>query len=191
MKVAVANLTSGGLSGGYRKYLERLMPLLAADSRVGRLTVYLPAGARVTIDASVDVAFWSPRDAMHGYAQLSSQLDAARPDVVFIPTARSARFGSIPVVTMVRNMEPLTVPFDGNTIKEGFTNLARAWIARRACRRATRVVAVSEHVRDFLIASFQIDPQRIGVVYHGVDLPAIPTAERRVNGDPVLFTGGS
>ena len=36
MRIAVVNLTSGGLSGGYRKYLARLMPLLASDPRVQR-----------------------------------------------------------------------------------------------------------------------------------------------------------
>ena len=31
------NLTSGGLSGGYRKYLQAMVPLLRADRRVDLL----------------------------------------------------------------------------------------------------------------------------------------------------------
>jgi glycosyltransferase involved in cell wall biosynthesis len=111
--------------------------------------------------------------------------------VVFVPTARYAAFGSIPVVTMVRNMEPLTVPFGGNPWTEGLKNLARAWEARRACRRATRVIAVSNHVRDYLVSRWGIDASRVGTVHHGVDQRE-PAASfpggRQVS---VLFTAGS
>ena len=73
------------------------------------------------------------------------------------------------MVVMVRNMEPLEVPFAGNTWVEGLRNVARAWEARRACRHATRVIAVSDHVRRFIISKWHIDEDRIGTVYHGVD----------------------
>jgi len=55
MRVAVVNLTAGGLSGGYRKYLARLMPLLAADSRVTRLGVFAPEAARALLDHVLEV----------------------------------------------------------------------------------------------------------------------------------------
>jgi glycosyltransferase involved in cell wall biosynthesis len=91
---------------------------------------------------------------------------------------------------MVRNMEPLTVPFGGNSVKEGIKNLARAWEARRASRRATRVIAVSEHVRDFIVTRWRIDPVRVGLVYHGVDRAVV--VPRAVTTNPaVLLTAGS
>lgn len=33
MRLAIANMTGGGLSGGYRKNLRNLLPLLQRDSR--------------------------------------------------------------------------------------------------------------------------------------------------------------
>jgi glycosyltransferase involved in cell wall biosynthesis len=187
MKVVVANLTAGGLSGGYRKYLVRLMPLLAVDPRLTRLTVFVPGP--VDIDPSVDVRSWEPRDAQRGHAALARDIAALRPDVVFVPTARRADFASVPVVTMVRNMEPLMVPFGGNTVREGLKNVARAWEAQRACRAATRIVAVSSHVRDFIVSRWHVDPARVGLAYHGVDPPEdTPTP---AGGPPTLFTAGS
>jgi glycosyltransferase involved in cell wall biosynthesis len=171
MRVAVVNLTGGGFSGGYRKYLERLVPLLREDPRVSALEVYGPGSTRQEV------------------SQLS-------PDVVFIPTARWSNFGP-PVVPMVRNMEPLTVPFGGNGPIESLKNVARAQVARRACQRGDRIIAVSEHVRDFLVERWSIDSSKVGVVEHGVD-PALPESDARRPpaltddaGSGFVFTAGS
>jgi glycosyltransferase involved in cell wall biosynthesis len=187
MRVAVVNLTSGGLSGGYRKYLARLMPLLAADSRVTRLGVFAPEAARALLDPALDVHTWAADDARRGYQHLRRDVLAMAPDVVFIPTARYAAFGTVPVVTMVRNMEPLSVPFSGDAPLEGLKNVARAWEARRASRRSSRVIAVSSHVRDVIVSRWRLDPLRVGVTYHGVDVPAEACAVR----GGAIFTAGS
>jgi glycosyltransferase involved in cell wall biosynthesis len=98
---------------------------------------------------------------------------------------------------MVRNMEPLERPFGGNTLAAGLRNLARAWTARRACRRATRVIAVSQHVADFLARRWGLDPRRVGVVYHGVDPAPRPLQSDRpealasVEAGGFLFAAGS
>ena len=164
MRIAVVNLTSGGLSGGYRKYLSRLMPLLANDPRVTALSVFVPEGAAAELDPGIDVRTWPRQHAGARFTTLVRDVVASAPDVVFVPTARHTQFGNLPVVVMVRNMEPLTVPFDGNTWAEGLKNVARAWEARRACRRAARVIAVSGHVRDFIVSRWQIDRDRKSVV---------------------------
>ena len=187
MRIAVVNLTSGGLSGGYRKYLRRLMPLLANDRRVNALSVFVPEEATAAVGQGIDVHTWARRDPV---LRLSRNVLATKPDVVFIPTARHANFGKTPVVTMVRNMEPLTVPFDGNSWAEGMKNIARAWEAKRACRRATRVIAVSNHVREFIISRWQIDPDRVGTVFHGVDDSGTALGPRQERGT-TLFTAGS
>ena len=189
MRLAVVNLTSGGFSGGYRKYLSRLVPLLANDPRVSALSVFVPERAGIEMDPGIDVRTWPQSE--RNLKTLQRDLATRRPDVVFVPTARHLSSGSAPVVVMVRNMEPLEVPFGGNTWVEGLRNVARAWEARRACRRATRVIAVSDHVRRFIISRWHIDEDRIGTVYHGVDgggpsSRPHDTADRRT-----LFTAGS
>jgi glycosyltransferase involved in cell wall biosynthesis len=190
MRVAVVNLTSGGLSGGYRKYLQRAMPLLAADRRVQSLTIFLPEGAVVSLDPHLDIRTW-PAGAGTGRAGLRRQVAEVSPDVVLVPTARHTDFGGLPMVPMVRNMEPLAVPFGGNPWMEAMKNLARAWEAQRACRRATRIIAVSEHVREFLVRRWHLDPQRIGVVYHGVDVMPVRREGAGYRGPRTLFTAGS
>ena len=99
-----------------------------------------------------------------------------------------------PTVVMIRNMEPLTVPFGGNTWRESLRNVARAQAARLACRRASRVIAVSRHVQRFAIERWRLPEARVGLVYHGVDAPAgVSTGSPPRAGwpDRFLFTAGS
>ena len=152
------------------------MPRLAADPRIHRLEVGLPPQAPAGLVPGVPTFTWPLDDARRGYRGLKTGLARLDPDVLFIPTARWLDAGGVPTVVMVRNMEPLTVPFAGNTVLEGVRNLARARAARVACRRATRVLAVSEHVRDFLALRWNLTPEKIGVVYHGVEPPAAGAA---------------
>jgi glycosyltransferase involved in cell wall biosynthesis len=166
------------MSGGYRKYLERLMPLLARDQRIHRLDVFLPWRVTLKLDPEVAVHVWGPDDASRGFTGLRQRLEAHTPDLVFVPTARYVDFGPLPVITMVHNMEPLTVPLAGHAWPEGIRNLARAWMARRACWRSSRIIAVSGHVRDFLVRRWNIDADRIGTIYHGVEPPAGAPAAR-------------
>lgn len=194
MKVVIVNLTGGGLSGGYRKYLHRLMPLLQRDARISALTVFVPPAAAAAIDAGLPVQTWSAGDDRRNFADLKRRVASLRPDVVFVPTARHLDLGSIPVITMVRNMEPLLVPFGGNTWREGVKNVARAWEAKRAATRARRTIAVSHFVRDFLVERWRLDAERIGVVPHGGDPADVGAGfddSRPFGVDRYVFAAGS
>jgi glycosyltransferase involved in cell wall biosynthesis len=191
MRIALVNLTSGGLSGGYRKYLDRLTPRLRLQPGVDRLDVFMPPAL-----AGRDELSWPRRDSLTGYRGLRKEIARLHPDVVFIPTARWFDTGGVPTVVMVRNMEPLEVPFGGNSWREGAKNLVRAYTARRACARADRVIAVSEHVSDFLRSHWHLDAGRLGVVYHGIDPPDTiepprPASLSVLGRNPFLFTAGS
>jgi glycosyltransferase involved in cell wall biosynthesis len=198
LNVAVVNLTSGGFSGGYRKYLRIMLPKLRSDPRVGELRVFNPPETFVEEGgAGSDEFTWAPGDHLRGFRDLRSQVLAGKPDVVFIPTARWLRFDGVPTVVMVQNMEPLARPFRGNPLSECLKNVARHYVAKRACQRADRVIAISHFVRDFLTARWGISPSKIGLVYHGTDQapdhaeairPRVLAAEI---GRPFLFTAGS
>jgi glycosyltransferase involved in cell wall biosynthesis len=190
MRIALLTLTRGSVSGGFRKYLDRLVPLLRGEPGVEAVEVFLPPQM-----ASDGGHTWPRGDEMRGFRGLRRAVAALDPDVVFIPTGRFLRFGDKPVVTMIRNMEPLEVPFGGNTLKEALKNIARAAAARAASRHSDRVLAVSGHVRDFLVERWRIPPERVGTVVHGVD-PAeedgdMPESLARFAGTPFLFTAGS
>jgi len=143
VRVALVNVTNGGLSGGAVKYLRRLLPLLRSHPDVAELHAFVPPGTSHIIGLAEPALTWHPYDVYGGFRGLRARLQRLRPDVLFIPTARWLDCGSLPTVVMVRNMEPLTKPIGDNSPGEALRNLGRAYAARRACRRATRVIAVS------------------------------------------------
>lgn len=195
MHVAMVNLTGGGMSGGYRKYLLSLVPRLRRDEKL-RLDVYVPPSLvePLASEGLDGLLSWAGGDDRQGFPRLREELRRRAPDVVFVPTARFLDCGR-PCVVMVRNMEPLERPLAGNTVRAGLRNLARGWIARRACRRATRVIAVSRHVADFLTSRWGLEARKVGVVHHGVDpapaATARPPALIGLEPGHFLFTAGS
>jgi glycosyltransferase involved in cell wall biosynthesis len=192
MHVCIVNLTRGALSGGYSKYLTMIEPLMRADERIARLTVFSPPEVE-QLNGTGHLT-WPRRDRWSRYPVLRASLRDLEPDVVFFPTAAHLDCGSIPTVVMVRNMEPLLVPWEGNSFRDGFRNVVRRRQARLSCERATRVIAVSEHVRDHITRRWSIDPARVGVVPHGVEPPSgdgSPPAVLAGGSGPFLFTAGS
>lgn len=191
MRIAMANLTAGGLSGGYLTYLASVVPLLREQPGVTELGVFVPGPASALVERGVA----GVRVTGEGRRDLASAVTGFRPDVVFVPTARWLRVPDVPSVTMVRNMEPLTVPFAGNSPVDAARNLGRNLAARQACRRSQRVVAVSDHVRRFLVERWHIPEERIGVVHHGVGAPLLPEQRSRPpamrSQRPFVFTAGS
>ena len=193
MRLAIVNLTAGGLSGGYRSYLRNLVPRLAADSSVTALRVLVPP----TGAGDPGVQAWPEAVVRHPARWIRRNLDEFAPDVVFVPTARRFRFHSVPTVTMVRNMESLLRPVRGNPLPAALRNLARRELARRACRDAARVIAVSGFVRDFLVEHWRLPAEGVSVVPHGVSQDIPPDTLRPPPGldgmtdDSWLFTAGS
>jgi glycosyltransferase involved in cell wall biosynthesis len=190
MRVAILALTRGQYSGGTRKHLEHLVPLLRQHPDVESVHLFVPPALAGPGDHT-----WPAGDDLLGFQTLRRALSELRPDVALSLAGRAVRVPGIPLVTMIRNMEPLEVPFGGNRLGEAVKNLARAYTARATCRKADRIIAVSNHVRDFLVQRWHISPERIGVVRHGVD-PAIgeppePPAFRDLRGGRFLFAAGS
>ena len=68
---------------------------------------------------------------------------------------------------------------------------------RLPARRANRVIAISNYVQEFLVNTWHISPDRIGMVYHGVNPPLPPEAQKipahvpREWSGEFLFTAGS
>lgn len=198
MYVALANLTNGGLSGGSRKYLEILAPMLLKHPAISRLDLFVPPQ---TIDAlhkatHLDWESWMHCDVTRGFRGLRAELQKRQPDVIFIPSARWIDCGPSPVVSMVRNMEPLAVPFAGNPWMEQLRTLARRWVAQRACKKSDRIIAVSDFVKDYLVGQWRMPADKVVTVYHGIDMPgsgdvvARPKSLAELN-CPFLFTAGS
>lgn len=197
MRLAIVNLTNGGLSGGYRKYLRNIVPLLAKDIRVADMKIFFPAGNNdLSLGSNIAIQSIPPYNALCKVSWLKSEMAKWRPDVVFIPTARWFECCEIPVVTMIRNMEPLVVPFHGNPMKECMKNIVRYMANLHACLRANRVIAISKFVKLYLTEKWRIESDRIGLVYHGIDLSTRLSmndygAIASLKSFPFLFTAGS
>lgn len=198
MKIALVNLTGGGLSGGYIKYLRQLVPVMRRHPGIKELFVFLPPAFRSLLEKELPSELCIPcQDTGSGRAELREKILQLLPDVVFFPTFRWLDCDRIPTVSMIRNMEPLLMPFGDNRLVDAAKNLVRAYSARRACRKAGRVIAVSHFVKDFLTKSWQIPADKIGVVSHGVKEPLAAENLAKPGGvNPewvgnFLFTAGS
>jgi glycosyltransferase involved in cell wall biosynthesis len=170
------NITSGGMSGGYRKYLLKVVPRLAAHPQVQALLVGMPE--------SVD--FSELRDTAAGLQWLPLKcslftvvrqidrragkvIERFSPDVLFLPTARYWSLDGVPVVNMVQNMKPMMLDYTAYRM-ERVKNWARFRQMRSAVERSSRVVAVSQFVKDYLTNELGIAEDKVGVVHHGTDL---------------------
>ncbi len=175
MRIAIINLTAGGMSGGYKKYLANVLPLMAKNKNVDQILCASPPSLNVggwlaELDKVVfiDCKPFSYIPFRHDRA-LEQALDKFLPDVIYIPLERYFRYKDIPTVTMIRNMEPLVSLPERNPISELIKNWLRARNARKAVEQADRVIAVSDFVRDFMIKKWGLAGEKISMIYHGND----------------------
>jgi len=177
MRIAIINITGGGMSSGYRKYLRNVIPRIAANPNIESLLCATPPSVNIQSwfnplpDA--ELVSCKPFSFLQrgSDSELKYHLEKFLPDVIFVPTERFSRLNNIPIVNMIQNMEPFVAGIGGNPISERFKNLVRNIDGKRTLKRANRVIAISEYVRDFLIQNWNIQNDKIGLVYHGVELP--------------------
>lgn len=102
----------------------------------------------------------------------------------------------IPHVVTAHSLEPLR-PWKAEQLGGGYR--VSSWIERTAFEGADRVIAVSKGMRRDILAAYPaLDPERVTVVYNGIDLTRWqplddPEAARRLGIDPerpaVVFVG--
>jgi glycosyltransferase involved in cell wall biosynthesis len=198
LKVAIVNLTGGGLSHGYINYLSATLPLLLRHPRLSDIFIFVPPGFAPLFHGILPPEnVFECDDSLSGRRGLRREIARISPDVLFFPSNRWLNFGPIPSVAMVQSMLPMVMPFGGNGLLDIVKNLARARLTKIACQRANRVIAISDYVRKFLVDTWNIPPDRIGMIYHGVNPPLPPDAQKipgkvpREWGGEFLFTAGS
>jgi starch synthase len=99
----------------------------------------------------------------------------------------------IPLVVTMHSMEPLR-PWKAEQLGAGYT--LSTWAERESVQQAERIIAVSEQMRDDVLAHFDVDPARVVVVHNGIDAELYKRTERRdaldrhrVHAPYVLFVG--
>lgn len=174
MRIAIVNFTSGGMSGGYRKYLHEIVPRLVAACDVSHILLAYPESVDIVGLSrgleKVECLPYTPGVALRAVKrQVAERLGSFKPDVLFFPSARCFEFGDTPLLVMIRNMEPLT-RITGNPLAERLVNLFRRREARKCVRKATRIIAISDFVKRFMMEEWAVEESRIGLVTHGCRL---------------------
>ena len=132
MRIAIINMTGGGMSGGYRKYLRNVIPRMAAHPGVEALLCASPDCVNIKdlFSPLPSVKFVNCTSyRLFGYGNNSELIRCLRdfsPDVLFVPTERFFRLGEIPVVNMIRNMEPFVSRINGYPISERLKILVKS-----------------------------------------------------------------
>ena len=177
MKLAVLNLTAGGISGGHRRFLEETLLRLASNPEIQAVLCVSPASMKTEqwIVPHPNIAFaecrpFSPLRASPD-AALKKILDDFHPDIIFMAIERHLNYPGVPIVVMVQNMEPLVDLPANQGILEKLRRWARRLEAGRAVKRAAAIIAPTSFVKEALIQKFSIAPEKISVIHFGSVAP--------------------
>jgi len=119
---------------------------------------------------------------------IACQLAALRPSVYFSPGFNSPPLASIPFVFTIHDLIHIQMPAETTPAKRLYYRL----IVRPACRRAFRVLTVSEYSRAQILRWSGLPRERVINVGNGVGPPFEPEGPRRRPGFPyVLYVGNS
>ena len=99
----------------------------------------------------------------------------------------------IPLVVTLHSLEPLR-PWKADQLGSGY--LLSSWIEKTVVETADRVIAVSNKMREDILAHFEADPGRVVVIHNGIDPQRFRRTEARdhlqrlgVTTPYVLFVG--
>jgi len=202
MRIAIINITAGGMSGGYRKYLRNVVPRMAANPAVKAIMCASPESLDIKtwfanlsnvkfVDCEASGTFFRKNN-----SKLYQNLEMFAPDVIYVPVERIFRFHDVPVVNMLQNMEPFVDAIKGNPLIEKIKLKIKYLAGKKAAIQSKRIIAISKFVRDFLLTRWSISNDKTGLIYHGIDVESPqdghrPDAIPRGWEDQFIFTAGS
>ena len=176
MKIAIINMTNGGISGGYKKYLLNILPRLASNRNINSLLCISPGSLQVDTwfksMQNVEFVNCSPFGFFKfGFDRsLKQKLKQFSPDLIFIPVARYFEFSGVPVLNMVQNILPfLRKDVEGLSFSEKLRLDIQRIESVKALKLAKRTIVTSNFVKDFLIEKIGIPERKISLVYFGKD----------------------
>lgn len=202
MRVAILNLTGGGISGGYKKYLQNVLPRMAKNQEIENILCATPPSINIkewfSFLSKVKFVTCKPYKFLHFSPdyKLKKILDRFSPDVIFIPVERYFKFDGVPMVNMIQNMEPFAENINVNSFTDKCRLYIQRLVAKRAIKKSDGTIAVSKYVKGFLLDKWNVPEEKIGLIYHGIELPLIREYVRPNNipkdwEGNFLFTAGS
>ncbi len=201
MKLAIINLTGGGMSGGHKSYIANILPRLAASDKIEKILCASPVGFKaetwITPSPKLNLALCEPFKFTSSAPdkQLRAALDAFRPDVVFVSVERHFNYPAAPIVTIVHNMAPLVSIKTTSGIREKLQSWARRFETGRAVRGAAAVIAPTAFVGEALVSGLGVEKEKVSLIHFGQSpIPApVPPADKIIGllKDGFIFTAGS
>jgi glycosyltransferase involved in cell wall biosynthesis len=196
LRIAILALSAKSYGGD--SYFRAILPalerygegaefvVLAADERYRRYFT----GTRVRLATVQAPVHWARRFVWE-QTVLPKVLRRLRVDVLYTANNVGVFRSRVPCVIAVRNMEPLVPQLPGTPATLRARLLLLRWLTRASVRRAARVVAVSQYVKETLLAQ-GARAERLDVIYHGVDdLEDEPPSEQEQTRAPVDYVAAA
>lgn len=185
---------SGG-SGGFVKHLLEVVPRWMCMDNVHRVALIMPE-MMTDLFSNLDTEIITVKNSDHrlGFRQMKQAVYDHKFDVIFNATARPVNIKNVPVVTKVQNIEPLQKRiYSADTIwKLRLLYMRLEHLA--SCRMATRILAVSDYVKNVLRSRYNFNASKIDTVYHGYNasekvIPKRPDID--IKSGEFIFCAGS
>lgn len=187
LRIAIINLTSGGMSGGYKKYLIEMLPRLSVNSMIESIICITPDSIAISdfLNITDNIIHkkckpYIPTNMLNlgnRNRDIEILLDGFRPDILLLPVDRHIPYKKVPVVNMIRNMEPFNKRIKGDLIRARLKKFVQSFDAKVAVRKSVHTIAVSNYVKDHLVRNMGISHEKVSVVYHGKNRP-VPVKEQ-------------
>jgi len=173
MKIAIINITAGGMSGGYKKYLINIIPKIAQSPEVTSILCASPPNLNIQnlFETQLKIKFthYNPFSFINNNSNLKKELKNFKPDVIFIPVERYMKFIDAPVVNMMQNMEPF-IPINSNLpFIEKVKIVIQRYISKKSLKKSDHIIAISKSVSDFISSQQKISKDKISHIYYGVN----------------------
>lgn len=183
------------MSWGAVKHLSKVLPFWASASTAIHVELLIPGEVPAElILPGIEIVHVAKADYRKGFRDLGKAASTRGFDVVFLALPRPVPISpDIPVVALLQNIEPFQRP--GYPMPIWWR--LRLWMLRReqlqALSRASRIVAISEHVRRTLSSEKRLAGIPMDLVYHGVSHSDIRQSSHPTNapGGSFLFAAGS
>ncbi len=195
MNVAILIPLRVSASEGFVKHLAEIIPRWKYTNRIGNIGIFTPTGMLDALETLGVELVRVPRDDYRtGFSRMGELVRNGSYDVVLNLTARPVKLNGLPFVTMVQNIEPIQTP----NYTMPFVWRMRLWVLRRehaiACRKATRVLAVSKYAKKEVCRRFHLRPELVDVVYHGFnpsEVASVRKPDLNIREGEFIFCAGS
>ncbi len=203
MRIGIdARLYNTGL--GIGRYIEKLITYLERIDHANEYIIFLRKDAYVNYHPAhsgfkkvlTDIPWYSIREQL----EMPFFLARYKLDLVHFPHFNVPLYVGIPFIVTIHDLIMVKFPLSATSAastKHPFIHRIKyyfyRWVLSSACKRASKIITISQYVRNDLVRFLSTDPKKISVIYEAAE---IPTREYAVDlpslvKTPYLFYAGN